>query len=398
VYIYHRQLAGSLSRRQERSIVLRPCEIYTHRALTQQQRLVKPIYWAERPNLGSIQEPERVGPPPDSLVADRFIAAHPGRWCGQNNNPDALTCRPLTTWPRSINRVVIHTIANPSMDAIVNRTAAKLGRGTSAHYYVYGDGTIVQMVREADVAFHARGHNLDSIGIEHADVCNDPAPYTTSLYERSAELVRDIAEFYGFEINDAAVTGHVDLGGHGDPGPYWDWEYYRMLLNWDGVTANSRPIRLVATVAGLSTIVSGWQVQRRRRISDTRCANRNDPYGARYWRSRPSATGTPAVLSLDVPEPGLYKASLWWPRVSGANSAVPVDIEVVSAFNPSLQTVAVNQRLGSGQWNDIGRPLEMTVLPARVEVRIRRDTEKSIRGQRDNDWILADAVRLLRFA
>jgi hypothetical protein len=287
------------------------------------------------------------------------------------------------------------------MTAIVNRTANVLGRGTSAHYYVYRNGCIIQMVREANVAFHAGSpaFNRDSIGIEHADVCNDPAPYTTQLYERSAELVRDIARRNGFNIsvygihtnnvNHATVVAHVDVGGHGDPGPYWDWEYYALLLAWDGRTASQRPIRLVSMAVEQAATPPGWQVRRRRRIANDRCANRNDPYGARYWRARPSSTGSPAEFRLIVNQPGLYKVSLWWPNVRGANPETQVQVEVRKAGGPAMANVLINQRGGYGRWNDIGSPFTVPATGAEVIVRVRRTSRK--RG-----WLLADAVRVLK--
>ena len=227
--------------------------------------------------------------PPDSSVANCFRQAHAARWCAPGDA--GATCAALVA-PRSITRVVIHTVANPSMTAIVNRTATVAGGGTCAHYYVFRNGCIVQMCREANVAFHAGAPplNRNSIGIEHADICNDPASYTTELYERSAELVRDISARHGFplrvfgthtpHINDATVIAHSDIlpGHHGDPGPYWDWEYYTQLLEWDGRTT-SRPTRLVA-IAGMNPATpTGWEARQRPPIADDHCAPARQPYG-----------------------------------------------------------------------------------------------------------------------
>jgi hypothetical protein len=193
-------------------------------------------------------------PAVDSPVANRFIQAHHTRWCIPGN-PGSATCRPLTS-PRVINRIVIHTIAVPSRpnrsgveSVVLAWQRPKNPWGASAHYLVDRDGVITQMVRENNVAFHGLNANPDSIGIEHADVCNDPSPYTEMLYEKSAELVRDIASRRGIAINNNTVFGHDDarIGNHGDPGPYWDWQYYFLLLAWDG-NASNRPIRQVKTV------------------------------------------------------------------------------------------------------------------------------------------------------
>src|SRR5262249_46214711 len=129
----------------------------------------------------------------------------------------------------------------------------------SSHYLVDRNGDVTQVVREANVAIHAVANNLDSIGIEHADVCNKPDPYTTQLYESSAALVRDIARrivfplrVYGIDTKssaDATVVAHsvVNPALRDDPGPYWDWEYYAMLLRWNGNDQRTHPLRYVVT-------------------------------------------------------------------------------------------------------------------------------------------------------
>jgi hypothetical protein len=264
------------------------------------------------------------------------------------------------------------------------------------------------MVRESDVAFHAKGVNRDTIGIEHADICNDPSPYTTELYERSAALVRDIAERYGFQQLDmTTVFGHDSIhhsnpsDDHDDPGAYWDWEYYFQLLHWDGSTANTRPLRLVAMAAEQSELPPHWREGTRRPIADAICAKPQlDPYGAHYWLVDLSEEGTeippdysPATFAFQVDEPGLYKVSLWWPKFSDAivTQNAPIDIDVKSDLESSHERHSVDQRANFGQWNDVGPAFNVTFAPATVTVEIGRDPEDVLSGT-----ILADAVRLLR--
>jgi hypothetical protein len=356
----------------------------------------------------------QVPPAPDSPVANVFVEAHRTRWCtpGQANSD---TCRALVA-PRLIRRVVIHNISSaPRNDCVrfdrindVVRGWQNPGRQASAHYLVDRDGTITQMVREANVAFHIIGHNTRSIGIEHADICNKPDAYTTPLYERSASLVRDIAARNGFAIsvfgvdtnnpNAATVFGHSSLGHHGDPGPYWDWEYYAALLRWDGRTAGSRPTRLVVTTTG-AIPPAGWRVRRRVQvrgegracIPNTHCADRRHSYGDNYWRARPNPAGRPAEFRVTVNEPGLYKVSLWWPNVQGANPEARVQVEVRKAGGPAMANVVVDQRRGYGRWNDLGSPFTFTVPATGAQVTVR-----VLRASRRNGWIVADAIRVLR--
>lgn len=345
--------------------------------------------------------------PTDSPIANCFREAHRGRWCvpGQANSG---TCRPVVA-PRPIQRVVIHAIALPDMTATVNRTATVLGRGTSSHYYVYRDGCIIQMVREANIAFHAGSppSNRNSIGIEHADLCNRPHSYTPQLYERSAELVRDIASRNGFNIsvfridtnnlNDATVVGHSDVDRSGDPGPYWDWEYYWRLLNWDFRTQSRRPLRWVSMIAAGQAVPAGWQRrtrvqvlgEHRDRIPNDECANRNHSYSDEYWRAEANTPGSNVVFQFTIAREGLYKASLWWPNVSRANPATQVQLEVQKAGGPAMANAVVNQRSGYGRWNDIGQPFTVPASGAQATVRI-------LRNSREAGWILADAARMLK--
>lgn len=347
---------------------------------------------------------EQVPPPappaaPDSPAANRFIAAHRSRYCtpGQQGS---LTCQALPT-PRPIRRVIIHALAVPStaqrsgVEAVIAGWQNP-GREASSHYLVDRDGTITQMVREADVAFHTPGNNADSIGIEHADICNDPAPFTTRLYERSAELVRDLGVRHGIAFSERTVLGHQDANpNHDDPGPYWDWEYYRLLLLWDGRDSVSRPVRVVTVAADVASTPTGWQVGRRRAIGNDFCANRRDPWGARYWQARPAAGTAPAELTLIANERGVYSVSLWWPDVAGANPAVTVEIETACISSPcrqtaSTQTVTLDQRRNFGRWNFLAT-VTVDGPPAAVTVRLRRDSAQP-------GWILCDGARLLRIA
>jgi hypothetical protein len=340
--------------------------------------------------------------PPDSAAANCFRQAHAARWCAPGA-PGSATCAPLAA-PRAITRVVIHTVANPSMTAIVNRTANAAGGGTSAHYYVFRNGCIVQMVREANVAFHAGNPplNRNSIGIEHADVCNDPAPYTRELYERSAALVRDIRARHRFPLrvfgihtanrNDATVIAHSDIfpGHHGDPGPYWDWEYYTKLLQWDGRAA-TRPVRLVAMAAMNPATPTGWDARRRAAIANDHCAPAGSPYGGTFWAGRANTAGNDIVSRFTLSLPGLYKVSLWWPRVAGANARAMVSVEVIKGGGPARANGVFDQTRNAGRWNDLGQPFTFDVPGGGAKVSVRLQRRSPAPG-----LLLADAVRVLR--
>jgi N-acetylmuramoyl-L-alanine amidase len=358
---------------------------------------------AEQQQAAPRQQPP---PAPDSPLADRFVAAHGSRWCAPGD-ANSGTCRRIPD-PRPVRRVIVHTLAVPSTRRRSGAQAVVLGwqrqgRVSSAHYIIDRDGTTTQMVREADVAFHGGSPavNADSIGIEHADVCNDPAPYTQQLYERSAALVRDIARRHRFslvtygadttDVRQATVSGHVHhsgQGGHSDPGPYWDWQYYGLLLQWDGTTEATRPLRgaWTTTDRAVTSIPAGWEVQPRRTIANDRCASGSDPYGPSFVRASPDPAGGPVEFTLPITTPGQYRLSLWWPRVRGANPATPVQVQVAGGGSASAM---VDQTRNVGRWVDVGGEHVVGSAPATVVVRLLRSSQQP-------GWIVADAVRLLR--
>ena len=74
----------------------------------------------------------------------------------------------------------------------------------SAHYCVDAD-SIVQCVRDQDVAWHAPGANHDGIGIEHAGRAKQTGrdwsdAYSAAMLERSAALVADLCRKYSIPV------------------------------------------------------------------------------------------------------------------------------------------------------------------------------------------------------
>jgi N-acetyl-anhydromuramyl-L-alanine amidase AmpD len=136
-----------------------------------------------------------------------------------------------------INMIVIHDIEGDAPSAI--RVFQTPYYGGSAHYVVNYNGSITQMVREKDIAWHAGNwdYNTRAIGIEHAGYacCSY---YTRDEYQASAQLAASICSRYGVPMDRAHVIGHSEVpdpnnrglfGGedhHTDPGPYWNWGYY----------------------------------------------------------------------------------------------------------------------------------------------------------------------------
>lgn len=103
----------------------------------------------------------------------------------------------------------------------------------SAHYVIRSaDGEITQQVAEADTAFHVRGLNRSTIGIEHEFDPEHGVGYTDALYRSSAALVCAITRRYGIPADRTHIRGHSELPrtDHTDPGPSWDWSRYLTLV------------------------------------------------------------------------------------------------------------------------------------------------------------------------
>ena len=99
----------------------------------------------------------------------------------------------------------------------------------SAHYLIFPDGAVCQMVEEQDRAWHAGAGcwgevedvNSRSIGIE---IANDGAsPFAAPQMEALERLLGDVIDRHG--IPPERVIGHSDMapGRKIDPGPRFDW-------------------------------------------------------------------------------------------------------------------------------------------------------------------------------
>ena len=159
------------------------------------------------------------------------------------------------TTGRTIDLIVIHDMEYPETPSGAEWCAGFFG-GTnapraSAHYAIDVD-TIVQCVRDDDVAWHAPGANNNGIGIEHAGYAKQSRNEWLDDYSRaelalSARLVAKLCGRYGIPLQwlDASalkkrgargITGHSDVskafgGTHWDPGPNFPIDFYMALVS-----------------------------------------------------------------------------------------------------------------------------------------------------------------------
>lgn len=170
-----------------------------------------------------------------------------------------------TAGGRAIDVVVIHTmeIAERANAAeVCARWFADPSSAISAHYCVDRDTTI-QSVRDEDIAWHARGGNANSIGIELAGFAGqDPKgwadEYSRAVLARAARLTAEICARYAIPVRRLGetellagrrgITGHADISAafgksdHWDPGPNFPWvRFLRSARRSDVVERAGQP-------------------------------------------------------------------------------------------------------------------------------------------------------------
>ncbi|MBI2624568.1 N-acetylmuramoyl-L-alanine amidase [Candidatus Parcubacteria bacterium] len=157
----------------------------------------------------------------------------------------AIRSQPIT-WgfrrvetPRTIDTVIIHTLYNPwAKDRFSRAATLRILKhyGVAPHYLVLRDGATLQLVAEADVAFHAgRGRlpgtdqaedlNVRSIGIELVN--SRRTKPTAAQYRSLASLVRAISDRYQI----AHIVGHRDVAQSRRSDPWnFDWKKFRTMI------------------------------------------------------------------------------------------------------------------------------------------------------------------------
>jgi N-acetyl-anhydromuramyl-L-alanine amidase AmpD len=138
-------------------------------------------------------------------------------------------------------RIIIHITSGRANPVPVAQMWQEPHHGTSAHFVIGQDGTVLQCVRLKDVAEHAHDANADSVGIEH---CarepkefgpQDPGlPVSDSQYRASAKLVAYLLIAAGLQASRMTVLGHCEADKKtthsGCPNAIWDWDKYMGLV------------------------------------------------------------------------------------------------------------------------------------------------------------------------
>lgn len=176
---------------------------------------------------------------------------------GRQGNPVAL--------------IVIHWMAG-SFDSALARFMT-IGEQVSAHYLVSQTGRIVQVVRDADTAYHAGDFNTNllSIGIEHE--ASPVIPPTDALYKASSWLLNSLSEKHGLDlVVGTTVLPHNAIVPTACPGTV---DLNRLVEGADMTPEQSAKLdRLLAIVEAREALV--WQA-RGQRFLDIETGKTYDP-------------------------------------------------------------------------------------------------------------------------
>ncbi|WP_051943855.1 N-acetylmuramoyl-L-alanine amidase [Streptacidiphilus rugosus] len=124
----------------------------------------------------------------------------------------------------------------------------------STHYLVGRDGSVTQLVRTKDIAWHAGNQTLNahSIGIEQEGFALlDGTWYSESEYQSSAALVKYLAARFGVPLDRQHLLGDDDVPGPVQaktatmpwgPGPYWDWSHLLALVGAPLTGLHGKPV------------------------------------------------------------------------------------------------------------------------------------------------------------
>lgn len=179
--------------------------------------------------------------------------------------------------PADITLLVVHNISLPlgcfggphvsdmfsgRIDYNVDPSFADLrGLKVSSHFFIRRDGRLIQYVNADDRAWHAgrscfQGRekcNDFSIGVELEG--SDFVPFEVAQYEALAALTIALRGHY--PLTDVQGHEHIAPGRKTDPGPCFDWNFYRALLNKKALDEPA----IVSAIAGLRVVKGLLQSQ-----------------------------------------------------------------------------------------------------------------------------------------
>lgn len=167
--------------------------------------------------------------------------------------PPFIEAAHFTLGPRTaVDLVVLHSMEHPEKPGTARAVAwwfhdPERSPQASAHYAL-DEREAIQCVREADIAWGAKGANRNGIQLEHAGYAAQTADdwgdeYSMAVLHRSAGLCASICRAWsipaqlvdaaGLLVHQRGITTHAEVsrafktpGGHTDPGPNFPLPWY----------------------------------------------------------------------------------------------------------------------------------------------------------------------------
>lgn len=313
-----------------------------------------------------------------------------------------------------ITHVIIHTLGGRGRaEQAIENWKKGGGRNCSKPHYVVGrDGQISQVVAEHFIPRASNQFNNSSIAIEHGYL---NAKFPDALLVSSAALVRDICNRYNIPKNRSRIIGHNEIdqsgcrkGGtgecHGDPGGYWDWDYYMALVNWDGKDEAVKPFyRIMDSREARNVNPKAKKILGKSKTHGNPLFTHS--YSDDYFEINPSKTEEVfCSYKAKVPVEGDYSISAWWPiKIKGQHNPfvtfkIKVDSSIADPRRPRVITKFVNQTTLTGttrktfalpftpQWQELAN----VSLKSGDVVEVTISRKSSSKG-----LIVADSIRLL---
>jgi N-acetylmuramoyl-L-alanine amidase len=280
----------------------------------------------------------------DATIPGTTIDLVPANACKVPKTGGTFTTRAAA----AITHIVIHMIERSAYaSSIENWRKGGGDRCFKPHYAISKTGQITQIVAEKHLAQHGNLANAYSIGIEHEGFSRNPEDMTEALYLASAALCRNICSRYAIPVDAAHIIGHDVAPGncapgarcHGDPGGYWDWEYFLALIKWDGSNAQKRPIRIIVDTASPNFSAGKSWARTAGRSTSAGGPHPSHSWSREFVSAAPdvrAAAGDVARFGAVIPAYGTYTVSLWWPARAGHNSATPVRVDKVGHLRGTL--------------------------------------------------------------
>jgi N-acetylmuramoyl-L-alanine amidase len=142
---------------------------------------------------------------------------------------------------RKITALIIHSTATSGIDSPREWLSSPESK-VSAHYLIGRTGTIIQMVEDKDVAYHAgksewrgvKGVNAFSIGIELVNSNDGIMDYPEDQIAALVSISVPICKENGIKLAD--VVGHKDIapGRKNDPAGF-QWDDFKSRLTLAGI-------------------------------------------------------------------------------------------------------------------------------------------------------------------